>query len=312
MKKIALFPLLLAVLAGMLSCSQEGDGGDPFWVLSGKLEVYASATKGNDVLKTLKFGDEVRGREPNLGTWVGKQWIEVAYDNGRGYADRTNLGDKATMDAMKALIDGARGSQVQGVGETYKKTPFRLGPSADAKQIELLKDPAKVDVFERILVDKEGKGKAGKEVWYKVRLDDGRVGFITDRFRLAPPAVLNQYTAARKAVAWRELGEKRDPETGRRGMEYIVAYTSAGLPIDVDFSRIELYSIDPKTGQYGTKLAKSALAGKLPLIIKDGEGGRKIIEIRQIAKGKPGKLLVQEYSYPDPVKMIKEVEIDQK
>ena len=312
MKNIVAGLCLLALLAMLPSCGKKADGFTSSWVISKKLEVYPHPKKEGDILKTLSFGDEVRVREPNLGSWVGKQWIEVAYDRIRGFADRTNLGDEATIGEMKELAAGAKESQVQGAGETYKKTPFRLGPAADARQVEVLKDPERIEILERIIIDQEGRGKTGKAVCYKVRLEDGRVGYISDRFRLVPPAALNAYTAARKAVAWRELGEKRDPASGAKGKEYIVAYTSAGLPIDIDFSRIELYTVDPKTGQYGTTLAKSALQGKLPLVVKDGAGGGKIVEIRQVAKGKPDKLLVEEYSYPNPVKMVKAYEIDRK
>lgn len=310
MKSFVRFVLPLVLLTILTTCS-KGDGFEPYWVVSQKLDVFASATKGNDVIATLKFGDEVSGREPNLGSWVPKHWLEIRLDQRRGYVDRTNLADKATIDAMQVLIEGVEGHQVQGLGETLKKTPFQLGPSLSSPLIELLKEPAKVEIFERVVVDQQNKGTSRKGFWYKVRLEDGRVGYVSDRFRLLTPAELNPYTAVRKPIAWRELREQEAPKGGGGCKDYVVAYISEGAPIDVDFTRFEVYTCNPATGQYGTTLAKGALVGKLPLTVKDGEEGQKIIEVRQALKDKPGKLLVQEYSFPEPVKMVREYEADQ-
>lgn len=311
MKTTPLFHCLVILIALTASCAKP-DGYAQYWVVSRELKVFASATKGNDVIATLKFGDEVQGREPNLGSWVPKHWLEIRFEGRRGYVDRTGLADKATIDAMQALVEGVKDLQVQGLGVTSKKTPFQLGPSPTSTVIELLKEPEKVEIFERLVVDQQNKGTSRKGFWYKVRLEDGRVGFVSDRFRLATPAELNPYTAVRRAVAWRVLREREDPKTGSRGNEYVVAYVSEGTPVDVDFTRIEVYSFNPATRQYGTLFAKGGLSGKLPLTVQEGEEGGKIIEVRQALKDKPGKLLVQEYSFPDPVKLLREHEVDQR
>ncbi|MFA5812127.1 MAG: SH3 domain-containing protein, partial [bacterium] len=261
MRRITLVTCMLALLTFATACDPKNKGFEHYWVISQEVDVVTLAHTENKVLGTLKFGDEVLGRKPNLGAVFPKQWLEVKFGNGRGYVDRTNLGDKAMIDEMNNLIASVKESQVQGVGETRKRIPLRLRPSSSSPLIEIIKKPAKVEVFERAVVEKEKKGTSGKEVWYKVRVEDGRIGYVPDMISLVTPSELNQYTAAREAVAWREIDEKEDPATGAKGKEYIVAYLSAGTPIDVDFSRIELYTYDPKSSQYATSLAKGGLLG---------------------------------------------------
>lgn len=311
MKKRFLLTCLFALSTLFTSCTSVDNGFDHYWVTSGKLNVHKSANRMADVIGKLKFGDEILGHESNLGVLVPKQWLEIKYGDGYGYVERSRICDKATIDKMKKLAADVKESQVQGTGLTGKKTPLRVGPSKSFKLIERIKKPANIEVFDRVVVDRKDKDKTRKEVWHKVRLEDGRVGYThSSNVRLVPPREINQYTSIRKTVAWQELGEKRDPETGAEGKEYIVAYLSQGTPINADFSRIELYTFDPATGRYGTALARSGLMGKLPLAVKDAGDGKKIIEIRQIKKKKPGKLLIQEYSFPSPIKMVKEYEID--
>ncbi len=310
MRRTSLVPCILVLLTLATACNPKNKGFEHYWVISQELDVLTSAPRERKVAGTLKFGDEVVGREPNLGAVIPKEWLEIKFGDGRGFVDRTHLGDKAMIDEMNGLIASVKESQVQATGETRKKTPFRLRPSTSSQMIELLKKPAKVEVFERVVVDKEKKGTSGKDVWYKVRLEDGRTGYVPDVISLSTPGALDQYTAARETVAWRELGEKEDPASGSKGKEYIVAYISAGTPVDVDFSRIELYTFDPKSRQYATSLAKGGILGKLPITVKDGDDGMKIIEVRLLAKDKPGKFLIQEYSYPKPIKMIREYETD--
>ena len=85
-----------------------------------------------------------------------------------------------------------------------------------------------------------------------------------------------------------------------------MTYWSVGSDVDTDFTRVELYTYEPRSKQYATALAKSGLYGLLPVTITDAGNARKLIEIREHPHGDAQKIHVMQYSYPSPIKIVKE------
>ncbi|MFA4875023.1 MAG: hypothetical protein WC690_06740, partial [bacterium] len=85
MRRITLVTCMLALLTFATACDPKNKGFEHYWVISQEVDVVTLAHTENKVLGTLKFGDEVLGRKPNLGAVFPKQWLEVKFGNGRGY-----------------------------------------------------------------------------------------------------------------------------------------------------------------------------------------------------------------------------------
>lgn len=303
---------LVALLLSICSCQNEDSSyRDHFWVISGTANIYKRPSRIGQIIGELKFGEEILCKEKMPGPMVPEDWLEAKSGENYGYVMKDNMADKELFAEINDMMEAAKKTAVQASGMTKKKTSLRMKPDNNSKTIELLKEPQKAEVFERIVNETEGKGGKKKHVWYKVRLDDGRVGYISgSAIALMPPKEIGMYTQIRVPVSWYMLQEKNDPATGNSGRDYLVTYSSVGSGIDTDFTRIELYTYDPKSGQYSTSLAKSGLYGRLPVVITEGEKGGKLIEIAEYPKGNQSKLHIMQYSFPSPIRVVKETTED--
>lgn len=299
--------IFLIFLAFLSACQTADKYQDPFRVISDDAIIYERPSNTSKALQELKFGAEVMCREKNPSFAVPKGWIEAKSGAVRGFIEKKEITGKDIYDEIRGLMDGAKDASVQAVGLTRKKTALRLKPKKDAFLIERLKEPARVDVLERIVLTTDDKEKSAKQLWYKIRLSNGHAGYIyKSDIELIPPGELNVYTSVRTPVTWYVLGKKEDPATGISGNDYLVSYASVDSDIETDFTRIELYQFDPKSRQYATALARSGMYGMLPIKIIDEGGGKKIIEIREHPRGDAKKIHVMQYSYPSPIKIVKE------
>lgn len=302
--RFAIFTLLAVFL---FACQAADKDWERFWIISEKTPVYERASTTSKVLQELTFGSVVQCSDKNLGNAVSRGWLQVKSGKIRGFMEKKGIAGEEQYKEINDLVAGAKDAIVQAIGLTGKKVPLLLKPEGGAFVIQLLKEPVKADVLERIVVTAGEKEKAKKQIWYRIRLASGRAGFIPKRnLRLTPPPELNVYTQVRTPVSWYNLGEKEDPETKEKGNDYLVTYESVDSDIDTDFTRIELYTYDLKSRQYATALARSGLYGILPLKITDAAGGGKIIEIREHPKGDKNKIHVMQYSFPKPTKIVNE------
>ena len=307
MSTIHRFATLALLAVFLFSCQAEDNDWNRFWITSEKATIYERASRTSNVLQELTFGSVVECSDKNMGNEISKGWLQVKSGNVRGFMEKKGIAGEELHKEIDNLIDGAKDAPVQASGLTGKKVSLLLKPLNDAFVIQLLKEPIKVDILERIVTTAGEKEKAKKQVWYKIRLTTGLAGFIPKRnLQLTTPSELNVYTQVRTPVSWYNLGEKEDPVTKEKGSDYLVTYESADSDIDTDFTRVELYTYDLKTKQYATALAKSGLYGILPLKITDAGNGGKIIEIREHPKGDKNKIHVMQYSFPKPIKIINE------
>jgi hypothetical protein len=143
--------------------------------------------------------------------------------------------------------------------------------------------------------------KTRKEVWYKVRLADGRVGYIyTRNLKFEPPPELTEYTQFRPTLAWLKL--RRIESEGFGGVnEYLVAYATPGVNFGADYDRVEIYTWDGK--RYQTAFARSSLRGILPIPVIH-EGNEVYFELRELDAKQPGQLFVRRYHFPHPIKEV--------
>ena len=303
MKK-RILPLLFVILA-CCACKPKEDGWNSAWIISDKSVIYERANTSSKALKDLSFGDELQTSEKNMGGAVTKGWLQAKAGGVRGFIENKGIADEELYKQLNDLADGAKGAPAEASGMTGKKVPLLLKPEAGAFVIQTIKEPTKVDVLGSVEVVAGDQGK--RQSWYKVRLSNGRAGFIAKRFlRLAPPPELNVYTQVRTPVTWYALGKKQDAKGNDVGTDYLVSYESVGQSPDVDFMRVEIYNYDVQSGQYGTSLARSGLYGVLPINITDSDKGGKLIEIRENPKGDKKKTHVMIYSFPKPIQIVKE------
>lgn len=312
-KRSSIVCALIALMFSM-ACTSTSDSFyvDRFWIMTSKADVYSLPNPMSRLLETLKFGDEVLGRDKKPMSNTPKDWLQIRVgQKDYGYVERSKLADQALMNEVNALIASVKDKQPQATGTVSKRSRFRLSPGRDAKLLEFLKDSQNAEIYERVVLLIKEKNKDRKEIWYKVRLEDGRVGYAyTANLNFIPPTDLNQYTQSRKIVAWQLLRTREDAEAGVTGRDYIAAYIQAGIDTGSDFTRVELYTFDLKSKQYSTAFAKSGLKGILPLNIIDDGNDKKIIQLKQLVKGRNDKLLVQEYSFPNPIKLVRQYEED--
>lgn len=305
------FLLFVVFLAGIFSCdTADNFYKDRFWVIADKANIYDRPSTIAQPIQELVFGDKIYCRDKNPSYTLPKGWVEVKTGGKHGYIEKKLIADDDIYGELKKRMGSLEDSDIQGRGIAAKKTQFRMRPDKGSGLLETFKEPKNVDVFERLVIEVDKKNGKHKEVWYKVRTDDGRVGYIGgSKLRLTPPNEINMYTQVRVPVSWYLLQEKEDKETGEKGRDYLVTYSSIGSGVDVDFTRIELYNYDLKSKQYSTSLAKSGLYGILPVKITEKDGGR-LIEIREHPKGNRSKIHTMVYSFPSPIKIVNETTED--
>jgi len=301
---------IVAITLFLSSCSQTtvyGDHKDHFRVISNTAKIYRRPIRIAEVMGELKLGDEVYCREQNPSREISEGWLEAKSGTITGYIETRDIANDDTYGLLEKMIEEAKSVPASASGKTGKKTTLKMKPDKGSRTIGILKGPHRVDVLERLVVKSERKGKTRRGVWYRVRLEDGRVGYVpARRVDLLPPREINQYTSIRVPVSWYLLQEKTDAETGKKARDYLVSYASVGSDIETDFTRIELYTYDMQKNQYGTALAKSGMYGVLPITITDTDDGRKMIEIKEHPHGNKSKMHVTQYSFPSPITVVNE------
>lgn len=302
------FAVFMLFTVFLCSCQQFADKyQDHFWVISDSAGIYERPEAATKMLKELKLGADLYCREKNPSYSVPRGWIEAKSGDVRGFIEKKRIAGEDVYKEIQGLIDRAKDVSAQATGLTKGKVSLRLKPEKGAFVIKSLKEPGRVDVLQRIVFTISEKEKAKKQIWYKIRLDDGYVGFVTaNNVELTPPGELNMYTQARTPISWYKLNEKEDPKTGEKGSDYLVTYSSVGSDVGTDFTRIELYTYDLRTKSYATSLARSNLYGILPVKITDEENNKKVIEIKEHPKGNQTKIHVIQYSFPSPIKVVKD------
>ncbi|MBI2566195.1 MAG: SH3 domain-containing protein [Candidatus Schekmanbacteria bacterium] len=248
----------------------------PLFVVVSKADIYEAPDRFSRSLDSLRYGVKVQEEETG-GKALPEGWVAVLLEDGRrGYAKRSMFADATVMVVLDELAKSVQDIPVQAMGHAKVATFLRLAPGRDGQTLEKLPRGTTFEMFERAATLRTAKGavdgedgppeSAVKEIWYKVRLEDGRVGYCyTSNVEFDPPVALSEYTRQRRTVAWQVL---RSVPMGDLGSvnEYVVAYASIGEDFGADFNRIEVYTWDG--GRYQTPFAKSGVRGLLPLRVE--------------------------------------------
>ena len=177
----------------------------------------------------------------------------------------------------------------QAEGITKNRANFRLDPGRRQEVIEVLPPGKKFEVYERVVTIRPhvqnhrgggppqgsepsvpngiavdpGSEDVKKDVWYKVKMEDGRVGYVyTCNITLTPPEDIARIVPFMRMVAWQTVNVTDDPDRGPKN-NYTVAYAPIGKDVGCDYTR--LYLISWSSRKKGREWSWLNLSGILPI-----------------------------------------------
>ena len=309
------------MVTATLGCHSKQNKSDtqqvPRFVLVGEEGIYQNPDRSSPKVATLSFGQEVSASEKKR-TSNGQSWEEVHFGPDlSGYMRSSALGTPELIDKMRSLMKSVDGLVPQASGVTSASANFRLEPSSAAQAIESLPAGTHFEMFERqasfapqvskALEIKLIEPKPRKEVWYKVRVPDGRVGYIHSKnLQFEPPPELAQYTHSRRALAWQKFPSPK-PENSDSTLDFVVAYATPGMDFGADYNRVEIYTSKDKVFQ--TAFVQSSLKGILPIQVIQ-EGNEVFFELRELDDKQPGQVFVHRYHFPRPIKEVSKSKLE--
>lgn len=193
------------------------------------------------------------------------EWYRVRSRDGReGYLEQKVVGGQEIIQKTQELRRSIEGMSVQAEGMTKSKANFRLEPGRQHEVIETLPPDKKLEVYERVVTVRknpspglvqrtkggpqaqvpeeasadEGADDLKKEVWYKVKIEDGRVGYIyTHNLKLTPPEDIARAVPYMRIMAWKTINTTDDPDRGAMN-NFLVAYAPIGKDPGCDYTRL--------------------------------------------------------------------------
>ncbi|MCA1960806.1 MAG: SH3 domain-containing protein [Desulfomonile sp.] len=229
--------------------------------------LYQTANPNSEVVAKLPAETTV-----HLTDKVG-EWYRVRTREGReGYLDQKMVGGEDIIRRTNELRRSIEGVPVQAEGVIKSKANFRLDPGRNQPVLEVLPPGKKFEMYERVVtlqrsgpasdrLTTRGPGddqaaaeeeppQSGesaddttkKDVWYKVKVEDGRVGYVyTHNLRFTPPEDIARQVPFMRLVAWRPVGTTDDPDYGAKN-NYVAAYAPIGKDPGCDYTRLYFMS----------------------------------------------------------------------
>jgi hypothetical protein len=278
--------------------------------------------------QTANFNSEVIAKLPaetpvHLVDKAGEFYRARTREGREGYLEQKVVGGQEIILKTQELRRSIEGIPPQGEGVIHTKANFRLEPGRQYETIEILPPGKKFEVYERVVsvrkphspVEKVAtRGKVGnpgpsledaaseydvsddqvkKDVWYKVKIEDGRVGYIyTHNMRLTPPEDIARLVPFMRMVGWRTVNSTDDPDQGAKN-NYIVAYAPIGKDPGCDYTK--LYFMN-----WSTKLKRRSPGWQLPLngvlpVTNYQFEGRPGFSVRYLHPSKKDKLVLASF-----------------
>jgi len=231
--------------------------------------LYQTANPNSEMIRKIPAETSV-----HLTDKVGEYYRVRMRDGREGYIEQKVIGGEDIILRTQELRRSIEGMPVQAEGMTKNKANFRLQPGREYEVIEVLPPDRKLEVYERVVTVRRtnpsgaatrgrtpaqtagpqaptsntdpGFDDSKKDVWYKVKIEDGRIGYIyTHNLRLTPPDDLAREVPFMRMVGWRIVNTTDDQDRGAMS-NYIVAYAPIGKDPGCDYTRLYFMNWNPK------------------------------------------------------------------
>jgi len=231
--------------------------------------LYQTANPNSEVMRKLPAETPVQ-----LVDKVGEYYRVRTRDGREGFVEHKVVGGQEVILRTQELRQSIEGMPVQAEGVTKTKANFRLYAGREHEVIEVLPPDKRFEVFERIVTIRptparersvtrgarpadgavaaescppdEASEDTKKDVWYKVKIEDGRVGYLyTHNMTLVPPEDIARAVPFMRIVAWRRINVTDDPDLGAKS-NYLAAYAPIGRDPGCDFTKLYMISWSPK------------------------------------------------------------------
>lgn len=267
---------------------------------------------------------------------IGEFYRIRSRDGREGYLEIKAVGGDEIIRKTQELRKSIEGMAPQAEGVTKTKANFRLEPGREHAVIEILPPGKRFEVYERVVTVRrhppgeksavrgrvegphasledttagdETSDDVKKDVWYKVKIEDGRVGYLfTHNMKLTPPEDIASQVPYMRMVAWRSVNVTDDPDRGVKN-NYIVAYAPIGKDPGCDYTNLYFMNWSSKhhLRVIGWKLR---LNGVLPITDYQFEG-RPGFSVRHLHPTKKDKLVLASFIFvKGSIRKISEEEI---
>lgn len=283
-------------------------------------------TRGCSLYQTANPNSEVIRRLPAetpvyLVDKVGEYYRAQTRDGREGYVEQKLIGGQEVILRTQELRRSIEGMSAQAEGITKTKANFRLYAGRENQVIEVLPPGKRFEVFERVVTIRpnssgeksvtrgggttdggvvgetpppdEALEDAKKDVWYKVKIEDGRVGYLyTHNMTLTPPEDIARAVPFMRMVAWRRINVTDDPDLGAKS-NYLAAYTPIGRDPGCDFTRLYMISWSSKL-KARTINWQQRVDGILPISNYQSEG-RPGFSVRTLHPSRRDKLVLANF-----------------
>jgi hypothetical protein len=255
------------------------------------------------------------------------EWYRVRTRDGReGYLDQKVVGGEELIAKTRELKKSIEGLPAQAEGVTKSKANFRLDPGRQYETIEELPTGKKFEMYERVVTARSSpspsrqnnpketdtdrgsptKPRVGsedpfdesvkKDVWYKVKIDDGRVGYLyTHNMKFTPPEEIAKMVTWMRILAWRTVFTTDDQDWGAKN-NYIAACAPIGKDPGCDFTELYFMNWSTKFKQMRSDWKLRRVGGMLPITNFKYEG-KPGFSIRQLHPTKRDKLILTSFVY---------------
>lgn len=254
------------------------------------------------------------------------EWYRVRTRDGReGYLEQKMVGGEEIIRKTHELRKSIEGIPVQAEGVIKSKANFRLDAGRSYPVLEVLPPGKRLEMYERVVTPRKGamdaekntaRGKADheqgrvpevfgvgesgdesgkKDVWYKVKIEDGRVGYIyTHNLAFTPPDDIARMVPFMRVLAWRAINTTDDPDQGTKN-NFLVACAPIGKDAGCDYTRLYFVNWAPRVKRHVISW-QLRLNGILPITDFRFEG-RPGFSVRSLHPTKRDKLVLANYSY---------------
>ncbi len=246
--------------------------------------LYETANENSPVIIKLPADTSV-----HLLDRVGEYYRARTREGREGFLNRKIVGGQEIIEKTQELRRSIEGVPPQAEGVIHTKANFRLEPGRQYKVIEVLPPGKKFELYERVVslrrpnspakkmaprgmpgsqslsleddasaLDDVSDDQLKKDVWYKVKIEDGRIGYIyTHNMRLTPPEDIARAVPFMRMMGWRTVSSIDDPDQGAKN-NYIVAYAPIGKDPGCDYTKLYFMT-------WSTKLKRRAINWQLPI-----------------------------------------------